>query len=747
MAINESIYGAQSTWLDTAFYDKFYHNKKVNFGDDTSKLSAGVTKGKLSYTDPIDKTLSYCGLGTECALSHVRYFAFSSGNVVLTDSEDRYQTNFLFSEITQSTGTAGEYSQFQLSDLKYNKAWQSNTDSDQWYSKNKNKILEPYVSIHPKSVVFLIYVVAYKADGTYITESLSEYVANHTTTYPRISQVFIIPYMNRDLATEQSPVRRTTGMNGSLSSDYRYGFVLGLLDEYKINSQNFSMYSYSLSPIANNIVMGNVMQYQTRERTGAINICYVPENVGSHLKSEYVMVGTNYYMRVYIEYYEGLIEEILKTVACFGLYFTGNQTTAERGLFTDNNMYIGLLDNNGIGHGDYLRGSDTVNAPQNNYSSMQESGYDYTKEVDKTKYVNNTLFYNTWTSSAFTKMYVLRGSDVSSLANELYTAVSQAPQGEEIERYNQSVFLTQNPIDCIISLKKFPIEIFPTTWTPTTPIKLGSYTCNTSGSPLPYATEIFNFTFSRAAQNGLKDWFDESFLDFEQYTKVELSIPFCGTVEIPCCYLYDYDTLEVKLIVDFITGACTAYILSRGITIDSVSGECAVNLPVNGVQAANLDAQIYAAAANRNKSAFSSGLGLIGGLATMAIGIATGGIAAAVAGGIAAVASGTNMVVQDKKIEYELQHMQLPLKQISAASGAISQSYDMRCKMRITRPKLDPNFDPEVYADTVGYACLMQGQVKDFTGLTVGEIDLDGVAAPEPVKKMLQSLFAEGVYL
>ena len=56
-----------------------------------------------------------------------------------------------------------------------------------------------------------------------------------------------------------------------------------------------------------------------------------------------------------------------------------------------------------------------------------------------------TQFYTTWTSSAFTKMYVLRGSDVSSLANELYTAVAAAPTGDEIERYNQSVFLTQNP--------------------------------------------------------------------------------------------------------------------------------------------------------------------------------------------------------------------------------------------------------------------------------------------------------------
>lgn len=744
MAINESIYGASDQWINSTFNSYIINKNKVAyFAANQSRLENGVNAGKLSYSEPIDKSLSYCGLGSESALSHVGWIWLDEDNNTyhIMEWQDRQVTNFSFFQQNDSNINMS-LSPDQLdytTPMSRGLFWQELQSS--W---NHNKYLQPYTLINPNNFVLCIYI--YATNSTYsstVDVDYKTYFSTYKTTHPNIIHAYYVPYFNNQQWTASNPVRTVSGNTETSINLNLRSLCYGQLDEYNPVGKDWHFYSYYF---INNVFFGYYSRSPFTIYGKKMAFVFATENAKNHVQI-ITTGGDNDYRLPTIQYYDGIEEDIIKSIACFGLYFSTDNNVAKTGLLTNNDMYIGILDREGIGHGQYLRGSQTANAPQNNYTDMHESGYDYTKQSDTTRYINDTLFYSSWTSSAFSKMYVLRGSDVSSLANELYTAVSQAPQGEEIERYNQSVFLTQNPIDCVISLKKFPIEIFPATWTPTTPIKLGSYTCNTSGSPLPYATEIFNFTFSRAAQNGLKDWFNESFLDFEQYTKVELSIPFCGTVEIPCCYLYDYDTLEVKLIVDFITGACTAYILSRGITIDSVSGECAVNLPVNGVQAANLDAQIYAAAANRNKSAFSSGLGLIGGLATMAIGIATGGIAAAVAGGIAALASGTNLVTQDKKIEYELQHMQVPLKQISAASGAISQSYDMRCKMRITRPKLDPDFDPEVYADTVGFACLMQGQVKDFTGLTVGDIDLDGVAAPEPVKKMLQSLFAEGVYL
>lgn len=740
MGINTEVYGSPEQWINASFQQAAItdKNKWAYFSPDFPSfgLATGVSAGKLSYSNGIDKSLSFCGLGTESALSHIAYITINNGIAAITDRQDRNVTNFGFFDQARNNTILGQ-SNFYTDQLS-NFTWQS---ANPVTVNNYNGLLAANVLINPQNQIFVIRVNAFNAALTNnIDVSLKDYIANYKTTYPNIAQVYLETWTGNILETEQRDKLGGAGYN-----QYFIHYQLAILDEYEIESKNikFNTYAIRSMPIFGNFVNAVDLNISATSfgmvafTEKSFNHIKVVQNTGSPVAHRY-----------YTEYYPEFEQDILKTAACFGLYFTPNANIAERGALTDPDMYIGILNNDGIGHGNYLRGADTVQAPQNTWADMSDSGYDYQKEVDKTKYKNDTEFYTTWASSAFTKMYVLRGSDVSSLANELYTIVSQAPQGEEIERYNQSVFLTQNPIDCIISLKKFPIEIFPNTWIPTTPIKLGSYTCQTTGSPLPYTTGVYNFTFSRSTDTGLVEWFGGSFLDYEPYTKAELSIPFCGTVEIPCCYMYKYDTITVKLVVDFITGACTAYILARDITIDSVSGDCAVNLPVNGIQSANLDSQIYSAAANRNKSAFSNGLGLIGGAVGVLIGVATGGAAAAVAGGIAAVASATNLVVQDKKIEYELQHMQLPLKQISAASGAISQSYDMRCKLRITRPIIDEeHYDPEIYAETTGFACLIQGIVSDFSGLTVGEIDLNGVAAPEAVKKMLRSLFAEGVYL
>ena len=733
MAVNENVYGLSTEWTP-AFFQQLQitdKNKIAYFGANSKTLSSGVTAGKLSYSQPIDSSLSYCGLGTESALSHVAIMGYADSQRKLLNYNDRQITNFAFFE--KSTTTNYTLPDFLNINQLDRTCWTDNMN----VAYNDTGDLSPLTVVNPHNIILYVEIEGKAQLSHSWTNASLSYVMGHRAelgwTYFR--KVKITPYFGSNI----DDVAYSTTAGYSPIPSNTNPFIIGILDKYKCPDKNIEFNMYK-GINKNNTVWGFPASNDISADTNLLNIAYITEDDKPHLK-----IGSN--NEGYIEYYEGMFENILKTLACFGLYFTGNSTVAANGDLTNAAMYIGLIDEDGIGRGRYLQGAATAQAPQAaaSYKDMHNTGYD-PSAVDPTQYTNDTLFYSSQSSHAFTKMYILDGADISSLADELYTAVSEAPQGEEIERYNQSVFLTQNPIDCIISLKKFPMGIG--TLTPEVPIKLGSYECTTQGRPLPYNTGIYTFTFSRNTNNGLKDWFGDSFLDYEPYTKVELTVPFCGTVEIPCCYMYQYDTIEVKLIVDFITGACTAYILSRGITIDSVSGNCAVNLPVNGIQSANLDAQIYSAAAARDKSAFSSGLGLIGGLVTMGVGIATGGMAAIAGGAIAAIASGTNMVLQDKKIEYELQHMQLPLKQISAASGAISQTYDMRCKLRITRPVLDTeHYDPEIYADTTGFACLIQGHVKDFSGLTAGEIDLDGVAAPETVKRMIQNLFAEGVYL
>ena len=741
MAINEQVYGAKNTWFDTYFYDKFYHNKKANFTGGATTLKDGVTAGKLQYTEPIDKSLSYCGLGTESALSHLKVVDVSNSATRIVDTIDRIVTNFGFFEIAIATGISGYYSYSQLNEMKEYRAWQENTDDNEVYwSVNKNKILCPYTLIHPKSVVFVINVRAYNSNDQYNDFTLDEYRTAHTS-YPRISQVTIEPFMNNPNAfSENQPTRTATGGGGgSTLNDYKKGFIIGLLDEYKLENKNFDMYSYYLSN--ERLVMGNVTDYKVRNRNTAVSMAYVPDNAAAH----FVHDLSDGYIRCYIEYYDGVIDDILKTVACFGLYFTEKTSVAETGTFTNNDMYIGLLDENGIGHGLYLRGADTVNAPQNEFDDMSQSGYDYTKEVDKTKYRNDTQFNTNLSLGAFTKFYQLTESQVNDLCTALYTAVNAQPTGTPIEEYNMKCFLTNNPIDCIISLKKFPLNHFPILGIPNS-VYLGTVDTGINAPRVLSTTWIYYFDFSNSNDTGLFPVNGGDFRDYEPCTTVQINVPFCGSFEVPTTYFYKYGGVRVALMIDFISGACTAYLMVNNNVVDSVSGSCAVDLPVTGLQSATLDGNIHSAAMSEKSAQTSGTLSMVAGAVSIGAGIVTGNPLLAIGGVTALVGGATSLEKNQTQIDYELEHMQLPLKQVGAASGAIAQCGDYRCKMVIKRPVM-LNYDNEVYAKTIGFACLLNGSVSNFHGLTYGEIDLSNINCSESEKEMIKSSFASGVYL
>ena len=731
MPINYNVYGAVNSWIDcyyqqTALTNK---NKKANFGDSQTTLSQGVTKGKLSYTEGIDNSLSYCGLGTECALSHISFIGVVNGTLSLINTQDRYNTNFAFFE---KSNTAWYIPNANL-DITAKDAfcWQSSTNN-QNYVKN----LEPMTLVNPHNLVLLIKVKAQTAvNGTTIDVTLKQYIDSYKTTYPNILRVYIVAYYGN-----ATTGRYTIADKGSPNN--QVPFQLGLLEEYECTPKNLKFYMYSWY---NNVVMGRYSD-TTYYGNDYFEIVACPDSAKEHIK--YSRYNSDY-VDVHIEYYAEFELDVLKTVACFGLYFTPDSAIIERGALTHNNMYIGLLDENGIGHGDYLRGADTANAPQAaaDYTDMHNIPYDPNKtDYDKTKYRNDTQFYAGYGTSSFTKFYALTETQVNELSQELYKIANDVPSGTSITEYNMKMFLTNNPIDCIISLKKFPVENIPLASSDAT-IYLGAKATNITGKILATPTWVYYFSFKNSADQSCRPIFGDNFLDYEPYTKCKIVIPFCGTVDVPVSYIYQYDDLQIALVMDFITGAVTAFILVNGITIDSITGSCAIDLPVSGIQSATLDSQIHSVAMAREKQQTTLGTGLIAGAVSIGIGLATGNLPAAIGGGAAIIGSFLAAEDKGKQINYELTHMQTPVKQVSAASGQIAHTYDMRCKMVITRPEIAAEYSAEEYSKTIGFACLENGEVQNFHGLTLANIDLSGINCTAEEKNMIRAAFANGVYL
>ena len=727
MAVNENVYGTSDQWLNCYFQPKTIteneRNKKANFGSNNATLGQGVSSGKLSYSEPIDKSLSYCGLGAESALSHIAYLKNGSNDI---DSyQDRFVTNFAFFERTSNSYVLPP-SSYKLSRLN-EYAWQASQAS---YA-NLSPTLEPYTKVNPKNIVLVIYVVAYNTAYTAeVRKPLKEYLTSYTTSHPYISSVYVTPYFGR---VNSSADARTV----YTQADNRIPFIIGLLDEYEFTSENTNFYMYSSTNLS---IFG-----QFHDNYEIPSSCYGIIAHTENSKPHFKISQSGSITRFAIEYYPEFESDILKTAACFGLYFTTVAEVARTGLLTNPDMYIGILDENGIGHGEYLRGADTVNAPQNEFTDMSQSGYDYTKEVDKTKYKNDTEFYDSTLANGFTRFWVLDSNGVSQVLNEMYNIMNDVDPDEPIERYSQKVFLTNNPIDCIISLKKFPVLHIPSL-SGAYFVNFGSKATSISAYPLSKSCETYTFNFSAANDTSLYPVFGGDYRDFEPYTKCEVIIPFCGSVDVPCCYFYEYGGITVKLTIDFISGACTGFVLANGITINSVSGNCAIDMPVSGIQSATLDSQIFSAAQAKKQNFTKTRAGLVASALTATAGAITGNPLLLVAGAAGVLTTAISSKETVKNIDYELQHLQTPYKEVSTASGQIAQSFDMRCKLIITRPKM-LNFDENAYAETVGYACLNSGSVDSFHGLTYGAIELNGVPCTADEKSYIESVFANGVHL
>ena len=731
--INYDIYGQPETWAN--YGENINQIKVVNFGNGYN-LSSGVINGKLSYDSGIDKSIAFCGIGSECPFSNLVYYHGEKG-VITHEKKSKNVTSYFFNSIptlyNSNWNVSAAYTLYDNTETFDYGVWSKGGDTE----RNANRWVQPIADFKPQNIVLCIYVDCKRTqNGVTTTVTLSDYFTNnYYTQHPYVERVIgdicVGNYTSGDTNTRTTP---------SLTADFLMSvstlepFESEYIDNcYRYNSLQatnettvpllFSSLRTIYYAYDNIICFGDFTDDNNFEITQDSNKVW---RMSYHVTDQNI---------------SDFKEMCLKAAAQYGLYFTDNYDTAYSGSFTDEHMYIGVLDSDGVTHGEYLKGKRTAESAQAQWESIRESPYDY-KTADNTNYVNDTLFYPQMTTGAFTKSYVLSKTQVDALAQEAYNAVSEAPTGDSIENYNQRYFLTSNVIDCIISLKKFPCV--PNGLGAQVPLKIGAYTTQLTGFPLIYTVKQIDFVFSRSNNNTLYPIYDD-FRDYEPYTKCSISIPFCGNVEIPCAYAYRYD-IKISLLVDLITGACTAFVICNDDVIETTSGNCAIDLPLSGLQSATLDSQMQSASLAKDKNKSALGLGIVGGAIAIGVGIATGGVAAALGGAAAIIGSFVNASNGGKAINYEMSHMQAPFKTISTASGNIAQAYDMRCKMLIKRPVIGA-YDNEVYANTIGHACLINTTVGEISGFTVGDIDLDNIDRTAEEKALIKNAFATGVYL
>ena len=446
-----------------------------------------------------------------------------------------------------------------------------------------------------------------------------------------------------------------------------------------------------------------------------------------------------------------IVDYFAKQMAYLGFMFAWNETDAQSGIIGENNSICIPTFDGGITTGNYTRGTENVNNPaflwrddvwdKNNYDPYNKGEEDFGELTNRTvnrlhtqgtrKYVGGISMINT----------------LQSFLNGTYLPDNPALIAD---------FKGSNPQDYIVSVQKYP---FPLPHNGSPEIAIGSVPTGITAAYL-YSGALFinsdcTFDFGEIA-------ISRYYRDFRDFlSKITLLMPFVGSVDLDP-KLYIGHNLGLKYIIDFDTGSVAAEIKRDGLTMETKTSSISITIPFF---AANMGAYQNALAQTgfaieqskikQIAGIMSSALSVGGTLATggAASDTARLGMAGGLVGGVTSMISGQ---VQQQALQYELEHTAPQIGTISVSAPANAFFMDNRARVLIVRPKMLPDYDPELYSHTVGNACAVPGTLSSFSGYTVaGAAELSsitardgsGVSPTAEELRMIKQALQSGIYV
>ena len=730
--VNENIWGAESDWITapTTYFAPL--GKVANFGDNKYTLIEGINKNKLTFDVPIsDMSLSWCGMGTESNYAHCK--VFNNNGDELTFEQTDIVNFFMYCIDGQQVVT--EQSCSWGSDYKAY-LWNGYDPGQTFGNFNANKFIAPFTDFNIKKIVWRVLVECFSSvtSNTAQTFDFNEYKNNQMTSYPVITKIYATPYVERS----DSPISRT---QISFLSGSHYCLAPAIFNRFNV---------YSNDPTA---VYADYAIFNGDRQT---KILLFGSDVQNSTPSYLVSVGnckrkTTSPRKTYQdENLNDVLESALKTIACFGFYFVLDGETHINDSLDSDYIYMGVIPEGGVTHGEYTHGAANRDNPNWNLTNTKTSDYDYQRPVD---YSNTSDLTSYYLSTGFTRLYAVDITDMDSLSTAFSTAVQNlSTDVNDVEK----AFFTNNPLDCVVSLKYFPFKLSKIATFANTTIKLGNNDTGISsefmaGLVVPYP---FGETY-------IPEYFGD-FRDIEPYTTLDLVVPFCGSVRLSPSVFCGH-TLRLKMAIDLFTGSCCCYIYRDNLIVDSISGNCSIDLPVSGVQAADLNNAVFQNVTNAHltktqiqQNRTTAGYNLLSGVSDLIQYATAGQKARSNSNNFRPLSVSTQSLGYDIASEimsqmqsnYELHNIETPFNIIGSASAACSLMQEMNARLIIHRPKMDTNYinDPTSFGNVNGYATLTSGSLSSFTGLTkCTAVDLSGLTASNEEINMIRKALLQGV--
>lgn len=735
MIPNPDKYGAPEDWIK-ATTKPYADNNAANKIPPYRDISTGITQDYLDVNTPLDTSICYAGIAEDSPLAQLYCINGADYSSPLFDYSGVINYIWGYVDTSYQLTTSRQININDLSDVNETDKYFLVPQSQSNYPDNNiHHYFTPYVSIIPRNFVLLIYV---EADTPQFNDrragALEDYINNtynfSPDSHPNITSILVAPVGGNTLDNDRSfmAINDNGGMTLGYDIPYDLPQLSGIYD-YWANSGNVKT-AVRIWGAPNNNYAANYYQY-VKGKGGTFNT-------------------DNSKLTYYREYGDG--DWILRCVASLGLFFTIKRSTAYTGALDDPDMYCGTIDSNGLCHGDYTQGTANREQQQYNWTDTTDSTYDPTIVVPD--YDNQSHFNPYISVTDFNTVYVTNYDNVRKLCRELYKALANKPSDVNTTDYSADTFLVTDPINGIISVRKYPVNDVPH-FGNNDYVKIGNYTSDTIQAYrfAPSLNQFINFVFS--GSKGLNEEFGGSFLDREPYTTAELYIPFCGTVPVSVA---DYigHTITVKLAIDYRSGSCTAYVLKDGTPLQSANGQVGIDIAVSGASSAEIDSQLLNANLRLKESQrqqfqastafFTTPASIAGSLLGGKFGLTQ---AAGSLSGLTAMGSNFESAWDKRETaSYELHHIQTPYKSISAGSPLCSAMGEHCCRLTIYRPILMEGYDPVKYGHTVGFAVLLTDTLSNHSGYCVtASCDLSGVPCTAEERSMIDSALKGGVYL
>lgn len=417
--------------------------------------------------------------------------------------------------------------------------------------------------------------------------------------------------------------------------------------------------------------------------------------------------------------------------------------------FTDENIYCGIIDSEGLTHGFYTHGQgNTATLSYGNDNAQNATPYKPTPfnpdtpptptdENDKGD-LNTHLNSGNYATSA--KYYATTEQQITKLIDFINT---YAPTDAELTADFKGV----NPSDYIANVLFFPFDVMYSG----AASQIYLSVLNTTAIGLKF-NPSFGVTVADYGGISIDRYFND-FRDFAPYTKLSLNIPFASTVDLDIGEYYGH-TLNIKSVIDFTTGDMLTLIMRDALVVKTVSCNCAIQLPLSalamGTYQQTLNTLQSNAKINQSNKESNDVIMIAETGASMLSMTETLGISAALANPITAQARGIaqrdTLLEQGKQINYAIKHTTPSPMTISGGTPCNMAMLEYIPRYTITRCKSLNIIDYNTYGYTVGFATAQQGRVSNFSGFIVcSDVEFDTISATAQEQEMIKNLLKGGV--